>query len=163
MRPARVPAANLFCSGNLLSFVRLPVLDGEVMPLHRKCKLRKIIAGTLLSMAIGLIGAAAPASQDMNAAPPAPAVTGTAMVQLAQQAAQRFEYPLVHGANVDWCAQWAQGCGWPGAHQFCRMRGFAHATGYATFQPGRTYVVGSDQFCNGSVCKAFRYVACASN
>ncbi len=123
--------------------------------------MRKIVMGALMSLGIGLIGAATPANQPMSAADPAQAATGSPMIQLAQ-AAQRFDFPLVRGANVDWCAAWAQGCGWPGAHQFCHMRGFAHATGYATFQPGRTYVIGSDQFCNGSACKAFRFVACAS-
>jgi hypothetical protein len=77
--------------------------------------MRKIVVGALLSMGIVLIGAAASASQAMNAAAMARAATGSSMVQLAQ-GGQRFDFPRSHGASVDWCAVWANGCGWQGAH-----------------------------------------------
>jgi len=123
--------------------------------------MQKIVVGALLSMGIVLIGPAASASQAMNAAAPAQGATGSSMVQLAQ-AAEHFDFPRSHGASVDWCAVWANDCGWGGARQFCNMRGFARATSWDIFHPGRTYVIGADRYCNGDHCRGFRHVSCAS-
>lgn len=121
--------------------------------------MRKIIGGALLSMGIVLIGAAASASQIMNASTTAQSATESPMIQLAQ-AGQRFDFPRSHDASVDWCAVWANGCGWEGAHQFCRRRGFSRATGWDVFAPGHTYVIGDGRYCDGDFCKGFRHVTC---
>jgi hypothetical protein len=81
------------------------------------------------------------------------------MIRLAQ-AAQRFDFPRSHDASVDWCAVWANGCGWEGAHQFCRRRGFSRATGWNVFAAGHTFVIGDGRYCDGDFCKGFRYVVC---
>jgi len=123
--------------------------------------MRTIVVGALSIMGIVLIGAAASASQARDAAATAQAATESPMVQLAQSG-QHFEFPRSHGAIVDWCAVWANACGWEGAHQFCRMRGFSRATSWDVFFAGRTYVVGDDRFCQGDACKGFRHVTCGS-
>ncbi len=82
------------------------------------------------------------------------------MAAQAQYGAARFDYPLMRGAVVDWCVVWANGCGWEGAHQFCQTRGFARAASWDIGRPGRTFVIGTDRFCEGSFCKGFRQVTC---
>ncbi len=72
----------------------------------------------------------------------------------------RVNYPRWRGAIVDWCQTWARNCGWGGAHQYCRRRGFRSAAAYGTYRPGRTYVLGSNRYCNGGGCVGFRYVNC---
>jgi hypothetical protein len=71
-----------------------------------------------------------------------------------------FEFPRAGGAIVDWCATWSNNCGGGGAHQFCRSKGFDRALSWDIFHPGRTYVIGSDQYCQGEICRGFRFVRC---
>jgi hypothetical protein len=71
-----------------------------------------------------------------------------------------FPYPKAGGAILDWCAVWAQGCGWPAAHQFCQSRGFSHALSWNVFRAGHTFVVGSNRYCDGDACKGFSFVRC---
>jgi hypothetical protein len=71
-----------------------------------------------------------------------------------------FPYPKAGGAIMDWCAVWANGCGWPAAHQFCQSRGFSHALSWNAFHAGHTYVVGSNRYCDGDACKGFSFVRC---
>lgn len=73
---------------------------------------------------------------------------------------RRFSYPRMNGAIVDWCTSWASNCGWGGAHQLCRQYGFARAMSWNVYQPGRTWVIGSNQFCNGGACRGFSQVTC---
>ena len=71
-----------------------------------------------------------------------------------------FDFPRAGGAIVDWCASWANNCGGGGARQFCRSKGFDRALSWDIFHPGRTYVIGSNQYCDGEVCRGFRFVRC---
>lgn len=97
---------------------------------------------------------AAPPSADFPMSAPASSVLTV------QYGAERFDYPSRHGAVLDWCASWATDCGWGGAHQFCEQRGFRRAVSWDIFAPGRTWVVGSRQMCEGAGCKGFSYVVC---
>ena len=72
----------------------------------------------------------------------------------------RIDNPLVDGVPVDWCRSWGQGCGWPGAHAFCRDRGYERALRYDVFTPGRTYLMSGDTYCTGPTCTAFQSVTC---
>jgi len=72
----------------------------------------------------------------------------------------RIDNPAVDGVPVDWCRAWGQGCGWQGAHAFCRDRGFERALRYEIFNPGRTYLMSGDSFCSGPTCTAFQSITC---
>jgi len=72
----------------------------------------------------------------------------------------RIDNPAVDGVPVDWCRSWGQGCGWQGAHAFCRDRGYERALSYEVFQPGRTYLMSGDTYCTGPTCTAFQSVVC---
>jgi hypothetical protein len=71
-----------------------------------------------------------------------------------------YTFPRAGGAIVDWCAAFSRDCGWGGAHQFCRSKGFDRALTWDIFHPGRTYVIGSDRYCDGEVCRGFRFIRC---
>lgn len=43
------------------------------------------------------------------------------------------------------------------------LAGFARATSWEVFNPGRTYVIGNDRYCNGDGCRGFRQVTCAGH
>jgi hypothetical protein len=68
------------------------------------------------------------------------------------QSGGTFNNPQVNGAAVDNCATWATNCGQGGADQFCRMQGFAGATSFQLFNPGRTWVIGDQRVCEGGGC-----------
>lgn len=72
----------------------------------------------------------------------------------------RIDHPVVDGVPVDWCRAWGRGCGWPGAHAFCRDRGYERALSFEVFNPGRTYLMNGDSFCTGATCTAFQSVTC---
>lgn len=72
----------------------------------------------------------------------------------------RINYPRWGGAIVDHCRTWASNCGWGGANYYCQRRGFRRATNWSRYRPGRTYVVGSNRYCNGGGCVGFRHVTC---
>jgi hypothetical protein len=71
-----------------------------------------------------------------------------------------FRNPRLKGAIVDACAEWGRDCGGGGATQYCRLRGFNGALSWSVDYPGRTFVVGSNQFCNGPQCRGFSFVKC---
>jgi len=71
-----------------------------------------------------------------------------------------FRNPRLKGAIVDACAEWGRDCGAGGAAQYCRLRGFNGALNWSIDFPGRTFVVGSNQFCNGPQCRGFSRVKC---
>jgi hypothetical protein len=71
-----------------------------------------------------------------------------------------FRNPLMSGAIVDACAVWGHDCGAGGAAQYCRLRGFNGALSWTVDHPGRTFVVGSNQFCNGGQCQGLGFVRC---
>jgi hypothetical protein len=75
-------------------------------------------------------------------------------------AIRRFNYPRVNGAILDHCWTWAQNCGAPRAHWFCRSRGYRQAASYGRYRPGRTWVVGSRRFCQGGHCVGYSYINC---
>jgi hypothetical protein len=71
-----------------------------------------------------------------------------------------FRNPRLKGAIVDACAEWGNNCGAGGAAQYCRLRGFNGALSWSIDYPGRTFVIGSNQFCNGPQCRGFSFVKC---
>ena len=76
---------------------------------------------------------------------------------------QAFAVPQANGAYVDWCETFGANCGQAGADQFCRTQGYSGATQWQWFYADRTFVIGSNMFCEvtGS-CGALRDVSCTS-
>lgn len=78
------------------------------------------------------------------------------------RADQTFGNPQANGATVDNCAVWGTDCGWGGAHQFCRTQGYSAARSFQLNNPGRTWVIGSQRYCDGPNCVGFSQVVCIS-
>jgi hypothetical protein len=71
-----------------------------------------------------------------------------------------FATPIENGIPVDRCASWGNDCGQGGADQFCRRQGLTRAVSFETYNPGRTWVSGSNRVCDGADCGALRQVQC---
>jgi len=77
----------------------------------------------------------------------------------------RFGRPVIDGARLDWCREWAANCGKPAADAFCRRKGHPRSTGFqiehniGTASPTR--IIGTGQVCGDQGCDGFRYVDCA--
>jgi hypothetical protein len=128
--------------------------------------MRKFLAPMLVAFPLlGAVGTQA-AIGSLNAASLGPSfetdgATPRATIETIQYMPRSgFPYPQMRGAIVDWCAVWAHGCGRDGADQFCQRKGFDHALYWQVFHPGHTFVIGTQQFCNGDGCRGFRFVRC---
>jgi hypothetical protein len=71
-----------------------------------------------------------------------------------------FASPRQKGAIVDNCVTFGTDCGGGGAHNFCRLKGYVRASAWQHSRPGRTYVIGSQSFCEGSVCVGYQSITC---
>lgn len=71
-----------------------------------------------------------------------------------------FDNPTMNGAIVDHCVTWATDCGWGGAHLFCQRMGMRRAVSWNRTNPGRTWVIGSNRYCEGGFCVGFSQVVC---
>jgi hypothetical protein len=76
---------------------------------------------------------------------------------------RRYNQPRVNGIPVDRCSPWGENCGQGGADAFCQEQGFDRASAWNLYRPGRTWVIGSNQVCQGGDCQALSYVDCARN
>jgi hypothetical protein len=110
--------------------------------------------GLVVSLAIAVPASAGPLNlPGVLAAPP--------IVETVQYLPKSgFHNPMANGAPVDWCSTYATNCGAGGAALFCQQHGFGSALSWKTFSPGRTFVIGSNEFCNGSFCTGFSFVRC---
>jgi hypothetical protein len=77
---------------------------------------------------------------------------------------QEYEIPAVNGVPVDGCAQFQANCGQASADQFCRTQGFAGASRWNWAYDLRTWVIGSNRYCDRSTdnirCGGLRSVVC---
>lgn len=73
---------------------------------------------------------------------------------------KNFYHPRVNGLIVDHCRWFAASCGWPAAHNYCRLRGFSRSVSWSRYRPGRTWVIGSRRACYGFGCVGFRRISC---
>lgn len=88
------------------------------------------------------------------------AATGFSASARAETGDVRINNPTVEGALIDWCVTMGQGCGWHGAHAFCRERGYDRALHFEFVRPGRTFLPNGNEFCTGPECTGFTTVIC---
>lgn len=106
------------------------------------------------------IAAAPPAvpSSPAPQLPPAPLAQVPPTTPVA--AGRMFDNPQINGVAVDICETWATNCGQGGADQYCRTQGYGRALSFQRSNPGRTYVIGNQQICEGAYCTGFSQVMC---
>jgi astacin len=75
-----------------------------------------------------------------------------------------FREPSIDGYRLDWCRQWASGCGQSAARAFCRLRGYTRATSWAIDSnigaATPTQVIATGQICDQAFCDGFQFIRC---
>jgi hypothetical protein len=76
-------------------------------------------------------------------------------------AEETFKNPTVNGYALDYCRNWAENCGWPAAHAYCKSKGYAEATAYRWRQDNPpTRVIKGGQLCTQPTCDRITSVTC---
>jgi len=75
-----------------------------------------------------------------------------------------FPKPKWKGDRLDWCLNWAQGCGKAAATAFCKVKGFTQAAGY-WMDPNigavqRTRLISTGAVCDQGFCDGFKGITC---
>jgi hypothetical protein len=75
-----------------------------------------------------------------------------------------FVKPKWNGDRLDWCVNWAQGCGKAAADAFCKAKGFAKTAGFS-IDPDigavqRTRLIATGAVCDQGFCDGFKGIAC---
>src|SRR5262245_57087188 len=76
-----------------------------------------------------------------------------------------FNKPKYQGNRLDWCFDWATGCGTKAANSYCKSKGYAVSTGFAIApdiggnQPTR--LIGTGAVCDQQFCDGFKFINCA--
>ena|SRR5919108_540247 len=83
----------------------------------------------------------------------------------ARAAEQRFSNPMhPWGNRLDWCYDWADGCGQQAADAYCKSRGFTRATHFEMAADvgatTRTRLFSTGAVCDRPFCDAFRFITC---
>ena len=83
---------------------------------------------------------------------------------LASAKTTSFFKPKWNGDRLDWCVNWAQGCGKAAADAFCKAKGFAKAGGFS-MDPDigsvqRTRLIATGAVCDQGFCDGFKAIAC---
>jgi hypothetical protein len=77
---------------------------------------------------------------------------------------QNFSDPMYNGNRLDWCQNWAQGCGKAAADAWCQWRGFSNATNFSIDEDiggsSPTRVIGTGALCDQGFCDGFSHIQC---
>jgi hypothetical protein len=122
--------------------------------------MKTICCALLIGVGAGFSGAVLAGPLGAPGVPPISSSLGSIVETVQYLPGSGFRFPRAGGAIVDWCRMWATDCGEGGARQFCRSKGFDRALSWDVYFAGRTYVIGSDRFCEGGACRGFRFVRC---
>lgn len=76
-----------------------------------------------------------------------------------------FYKPKWNGNRLDWCVNWAQGCGKPAANAYCKAKGYFKGATAWKMQPNigasqPTRLIGTGAVCDQGFCDGFQYVTC---
>ena len=73
---------------------------------------------------------------------------------------QYYGKPTYRNDRLDWCKDFAKGCGKPAADKFCQFKGHKAATTFAIdANIGRTRLI-TGPVCEDSFCDGFKYIYC---
>jgi hypothetical protein len=93
------------------------------------------------------------------------AATILAMSHLAAAETQTFQKPMhPQGNRLDWCLNWAQGCGKDAADAFCKQKGFKSAQSFTKAtdigDKVKTRVLATGAVCDQKLCDGFGAITC---
>lgn len=74
---------------------------------------------------------------------------------------ETFKNPTVNGYALDYCGNWAENCGWPAAHAYCKKKRYWKAVDYRWRQDSPpTRVINGGQLCDQPFCDRITSVTC---
>jgi hypothetical protein len=72
-----------------------------------------------------------------------------------------FSNPKQGGQRLDWCFNWAEGCGTQAANAWCVARGYENATSFGKAEDvPPTRLIGTGALCDQPFCDSFTYITC---
>ena len=75
-----------------------------------------------------------------------------------------FFKPKYHGNRLDWCVNWASGCGKPAADKYCEVKGYSHSIVFVKAnnigQSKPTRLIGTGAVCDQGFCDGFKRIRC---
>ena len=75
-----------------------------------------------------------------------------------------FMYPKNDGYRLDWCYNYAQGCGKKAAKAFCKTKGFLNVVDWAIDKNigavSTTKTLGDKRLCDKNFCDGFKFITC---
>jgi hypothetical protein len=79
---------------------------------------------------------------------------------------QAFSYPKYKGNRLDWCRDWAVGCGQAAADVYCKTKGYAHAVDFSEDNDiggsSPTRLIGTGAICDQDFCDGFQSITCSN-
>jgi len=89
---------------------------------------------------------------------------GFSQITCFKPGAVAFNNPKYNGNRVDWCLNWATGCGQQAADAFCQWKGLSHAVNF-TEAPDigastPTRLMGTGAICDQGFCDGFAKITC---
>ena len=93
------------------------------------------------------------------------AVATVAMAGLAYAETKNFNKPMhPQGNRLDWCFNWAQGCGKQAADAFCKHHGYKNAAAFTKAtdigDKHKTRVISTGAVCDQKFCDGFGQIVC---
>jgi hypothetical protein len=78
--------------------------------------------------------------------------------------AKTFFKPKFQGNRLDWCVNWATGCGKPAADKYCQIKGFNKSINFKKAnnigQSKPTRLIGTGAVCDQGFCDGFKRIRC---
>lgn len=76
-----------------------------------------------------------------------------------------FNDPIYKGNRLDWCRDWAVGCGQAAADAYCKSKGFGQATDFEEDNDiggsSPTRLIGTGALCDQDFCDGFASITCS--
>ena len=82
----------------------------------------------------------------------------------ASAATKTFNNPMHGGKRLDWCVNWAQGCGKQAANAYCKAKGYDKTVAFSIDHniglSSPTRLIGTGAVCDQGFCDGFKKVTC---
>ena len=77
---------------------------------------------------------------------------------------KNYNNPVHGGKRLDWCVNWAEGCGQQAANAFCKAKGFDKTVGFSIDHnigaSTPTRLIGTGAVCDQGFCDGFKTITC---
>jgi hypothetical protein len=92
------------------------------------------------------------------------ALAGIALAQTAHAETKTIIKPMLGSNRLDWCRDWAQGCGKAAADAYCQSIGYENSTAFSEAHDigavSPTRLIGTGAVCDQDFCDGFKAITC---